>query len=330
MVAATPLYLDAKAVQSSLSDEEVYEIVSRTLRQLNSADVVNGPIAEFGISLDGDHLHMGSISACLLPSSAAGLKWFVLPGKNRVRSLPRVPATILICDAKTGLLDGVLDATQLTCDRTAAMAVAAAFACARRPLKNVAVIGAGHIGRGLVKFSAMTQSIDHITLGSLTESSARYACELVASSVPPNLILRATADICLAVRDADVVFTATSTPKNSDLVRARWLKDDAIVCSLGSRREVDIDLIASAWIVVDDPDGARMRSRNFREGGVGWGRIAGHVGSLMSGHLRLPEYQTKIYLYLGGLGVLDVALGVRALANSRRKGLGIPLEPSVL
>ncbi|MCK1663530.1 NAD(P)-binding domain-containing protein [Bradyrhizobium sp. 153] len=329
-MAATPLYLNASAVRACLSDEEVYEIVSSTLRQLNTGPVVKGPKAGFSVEIDGETYYMGSLAGCVLSSSAAGLKWFVVPGKNRPRNLPRVPATILICDAKTGLLDGVLDATQLTCDRTAAMAVAAAFACGQRPLKSAAVIGAGHIGRALVKFLAATQALDHIAVGARTESSAREVCEHVASSLSRDVGLWATSDVREAVRDADAVFTATAASEDSDLVRTKWLKGDAIVCSLGSRREVDLDLLTQAWIVADEPENVQMRSSNFREGGVAWGRIAGDVGSLMSGQLRLPEKQTKIYLALGGLGVLDVALGARALSNSRLKGLGIPLEPSGL
>ncbi|KWV49469.1 hypothetical protein AS156_15975 [Bradyrhizobium macuxiense] len=327
MATATPLYLNAKTVQSCLSDKEIYEIVSRMLRQLNTADVIKGPKAGFGVSVEGDHLYMGSLSGCILSDSSAGLKWFVVPSANWSRNAPRVPATILICNAKTGLLEGVLDATQLTCDRTAAMAIAAAFACARRPLTNAAVIGAGHIGRALVRLLAATQAIDCIAVGSRTESSSRDACDRVASSVRGNLNLYATADIHQAVRDADVIFTATSGPDDGNVVRTEWLREDAIVCSLGSRREVDFDLIAGAWIVVDDPEGMKARSSHFREGGAGWGRIATDVGNLMSGEIHVPENEGRVLLLLGGLGVLDVALGARALVNSRLKGLGIPLEP---
>ncbi|WP_194473293.1 saccharopine dehydrogenase NADP-binding domain-containing protein [Bradyrhizobium sp. CCBAU 51753] len=326
MSRATTLYLNARTVQSCLSDEEVYEIVSQTLREMNTAHVVRGPKSGFGVDIDGDHLHMGSVAGCVLSSSAAGLKWFVMTGNNRARDLPRALATLVISDAKTGSLEGVLDATQLTCDRTAAMGIAAAFACARRQLRNVAVIGAGHVGRGLVKLLAVTQPVDRIAVWARTESSAQAACEHAAASLPRGLSLFATSDIPSAVRDADVVFTATAAPEAADLVHAEWLKQDAIVCTLGSPGDVDIQLISQAWIVVDDPDGVRMRNSRFREGGAAWGRIAGDLGSLMSGQLRLPECKTRIHLTLAGLGVLDVALGARALANARLKSLGVPLE----
>ncbi|WP_352623995.1 hypothetical protein [Mesorhizobium sp. M0578] len=57
-------------------------------------------------------------------SSAAGIKWLTVSGKNPSRNLPRVPTAIPVCDSETGLLDGVSDGTQLIAERTAAMAVA--------------------------------------------------------------------------------------------------------------------------------------------------------------------------------------------------------------
>jgi ornithine cyclodeaminase/alanine dehydrogenase-like protein (mu-crystallin family) len=159
MPPTVPLYLSARTVQACLTDREIYEVVVETCRGLSTGLVLKGPKSGFGVDIDRNHLHMGSASGCVLSSSATGIKWFTVSDRNPSVNLPRVPATTLVCDAETGLLDGVLDATQLTSERTAAMAVAAALACIRRPLKDAAVIGAGAIGRALVKFLAATQPV---------------------------------------------------------------------------------------------------------------------------------------------------------------------------
>jgi ornithine cyclodeaminase len=292
---------------------------------LTTGRVINGPKSGFGVDIDGSHLHMGSVSGYVLSNSVTGIKWFTVSEKNPSLNLPRVPATILVCEAETGLLDGVLDGTQLTSERTAAMAVAAASACHGRPLKDAAVVGAGAIGRALVKFLVATQPIQRITVASRSEASARHACE-AAASLQSNVTLCATADVQEGVRDADVVFTATGVVEDADIVRATWLRDDAIVCSLGSCREVDLEIISRAWIIVDDVQGVKLRRSDFREGGAGWNRIAGDIGSVMSGQLRPPQRPGKTHLILVGLGALDVALGARALSNARRMGLGVALE----
>lgn len=320
------LYLNAATVQACLSDKDIFEIVSQALREVDSPHVVRGPKSGFGLDIGDDHLHMGSVSGCILSRSAAGIKWFTVADRNPSRNLPRVPATILVCNAETGELEGILDATQLTSERTAAAAVAAVAACSRRPLKSVAVIGAGAIGRSLVKFLATTQPVERIVVASRNEASAQLACD-IGASLRPDLSLHATSDVRTAVEGVDVVITATGVTEDSDIVRLEWLREDAVVCSLGSRREVDLEVLAQALIIVDDIDGVVLRRSDFREGGVGWNRIAADVGALMSGKYRLPAETGRVHLILAGLGVLDVALGSCAISNARRAGLGVRLEP---
>ncbi|WP_439406553.1 NAD(P)-binding domain-containing protein [Bradyrhizobium sp. DASA03076] len=326
MASRTPLYLSAAAVKACLPAVEVYEVVTQTLRDLTTGGVVKGPKTGFGVDVNGEHLHMGSVCGYVRSGPVAGIKWFTVSSKNPSRNLPRCPTPILVCDGQTGLLDGVLDGTQLTSDRTAAMAIVAASACSKRPLRQAAVVGAGAVGHALVKFLATIETVDRIAVASQRETSARHACDAGAASPRREVRFLATSDVQRAVHDADVVFTATGLSKDSDLVRAAWLKQDAIVCSLGSCREVDLELISQAWIVVDDPDGVKLRRSDFREGGAGYDRIAGDTGSVLSGQLHLPQELTRIHLILVGLGVLDVALGARAIQNARLMGLGVPLE----
>ncbi|MGY2803853.1 NAD(P)-binding domain-containing protein [Bradyrhizobium sp. USDA 4506] len=324
----TPLYLNSAAVQRCLTDEEIYDIVSRTLRQSSDPNLIKSVKSGFGVHIDCDHLHMGNVSACVLSCSVAGTKWFVVSPNNASRGLDRVQASILVSDAVTGVLQGIIDGNWLTSQRTAAMAVAAVAACGRHPISSAAVIGAGAVGRALVKFLVATQLVNRVTVSSLNATSAHHACESATECLRRDVTLCADSDVRRAVRDADVVFTATGVSRDTDIVRARWLKDSAIVCSVGSHREVDRELISQSWIVADDVDGVRMRRGDFREGGAGWNRIEGEVGRLISGQLQLPAAPKKIHLVLVGLGALDVALGARAVANARSRGLGLHLDSS--
>ncbi|MET4262421.1 ornithine cyclodeaminase [Bradyrhizobium sp. S3.12.5] len=322
---AIPLYLSAANVRSCLPDDEIFEVVDRTMRGMATDDVVLGPTEVFAVEQDGARSRVGSMAGCVVSESAAGLKLFFVPGKERPPDVPHVPATIIVCDSKTGLLDGVMDATFLTADRTAAMGVAAALACVRRPLRKAIIVGAGHIGRAAAKFLADTKTVESVTVASRTESSATEVCKFLANLLTRPVALRSTTDVRQAVRDADVVVTATSIPNDADLVCAQWLKEDAIVCSLGSYREVDLELISTAWLVVHDVEHVGLRRSDMREGGAGRDRVVGDVASLMAGRLPLPDDKTRIHVIVGSIGALDVALGARALANARRMKLGVSL-----
>ncbi|MGY4353053.1 ornithine cyclodeaminase/alanine dehydrogenase-like protein (mu-crystallin family) [Bradyrhizobium sp. GM7.3] len=100
---AIPLYLNSATVQQCLTDDEIYDVVSRTLRESSNPELIRGGKSDFGVDIDGDHLHMGNVSACVLSGSVAGTKWFVVSPSNASRNLERVQASILICDAATGV-----------------------------------------------------------------------------------------------------------------------------------------------------------------------------------------------------------------------------------
>lgn len=69
-------------------------------------------------------------------------------------------------------------------------------------------------------------------MASPKKSYARLACEINATSFRKNLTLFATAAVEHAVRDVDAVFTATSVREDMNVVRSKWLRDDAITCSI--------------------------------------------------------------------------------------------------
>ncbi|MGY4257825.1 ornithine cyclodeaminase/alanine dehydrogenase-like protein (mu-crystallin family) [Bradyrhizobium sp. USDA 4516] len=317
------LYLDADDVEDCLNDREILEIVEETMRGAGGSGAQNGPKAGFGLDVEGGRLHFGSVSGLSEPGGAAGVKWFTVADNNPSLGFPRVPAYILLTDAQTGLLKGVLDGTRLTPVRTAAMALVGVNACRARP-QTVTIIGAGAIGFSLLRLLAQQARVERIRIVARQESAARDACAYVRRSVRSACVLEPCTNAEDAVHGADVVFTATAVPVDSDLVRAAWLKPDAVVCSLGSRREVDHDLIRTAWIALDDPDGVAMRRPDFREGGVGAARGAAKLCDIVGGRVAVPKIG-RVFLIIGGLGVIDVALGARALRNAELRAKGIQL-----
>jgi hypothetical protein len=97
---------------------------------------------------------MGGAPAGLPDVGVAGIKWFATCADNTRRGLPRVPATIVLCDSRTGLLRGIVDATALTAWRTAALATAAIGPCVSKPVGKAAVIRLGAIGQVLAHYLA--------------------------------------------------------------------------------------------------------------------------------------------------------------------------------
>ncbi|UVO30443.1 saccharopine dehydrogenase NADP-binding domain-containing protein [Bradyrhizobium arachidis] len=323
-----PTYLDENAVRESLTDDEVYEIVQSTLRALHEGTAIPGPKAGFGVQVGGDNRYIGTVSGCILASNAAGVKWFMTSDRSANRGLPRVPATILICDARTGQLAGVLDATRLTSLRTAAMAVACSLQVSKtQVLPKVAIIGAGTVGTEVARYFAQSGRVARIAVAARSAAAVHRASTAIQAVANERVQVQGTIDVRAAVSDAEIVVTATSVPNDMTLVEHQWLSPDAIICTLGSHREIDLQIIhEAAHILVDDPDGSQRRGNlagELKSGVIAIDRLS-NVGELMANRWR-PTRPGRVLLALVGIGVLDVALGAQALANARGNGRGLPL-----
>jgi ornithine cyclodeaminase/alanine dehydrogenase-like protein (mu-crystallin family) len=89
-----------------------------------------------------------------MPALGAGhalLKWVTSFPGNPARGLPTVTGLVLVSDAETGMLQGVLDAAAVTALRTGAAAVLAAETLGRPGAATAAVVGAGVNGRAALE-----------------------------------------------------------------------------------------------------------------------------------------------------------------------------------
>ena len=188
------------------------------------------------------------------------------------------------------------------------------------------VIGAGAIGREVINFLCATRQIENVYVSSFSHSSALSACEAAGRLVKGKVKLHPMPGPQEAVRDADVIIMATGLSEDTDVVRAEWLKEDAFICTLGTHREVDLDLLASATIVVDDEDGVRLRKKDFREGGVARARVAASLADVVGGRVDLRRRSGRVNLVLIGMGALDVALAASTLRKAREMGEGLMLR----
>jgi ornithine cyclodeaminase/alanine dehydrogenase-like protein (mu-crystallin family) len=329
--ALRPIYLSGAAARRCLPDDDIFRVVHETLDKVSKGGAINGPKAGFSVQRGEDHVHMGCVSGCVPDSDCGGVKWFTASHTNASHGLPRVPATLLLCDSATGLLKGVIDATDLTPRRTAAAAVAVTAKASGASARKAAVVGAGLVGRGLVHFLLHNTAVDEVVVASRHLDGAQRACREAAATSIAATRLRAVAGIEEAVRDADWVFTATGVPEGCSLVLAQWLKSGAVVCTLGSYREIEPAIAQNAArIVVDDPDGVRSRgglASEIRTGRFDATRLS-TVTDLMRGPPPPKRGESRpTLIVMVGMGVLDVALGAYALVAANRLGLGVRLAP---
>ncbi len=319
-----PIYISDSEAERLLDRPSVLRVVERALKALSEKQMVNGTKGGFSLKDEDGQRHMGAISGCDIAAGIAGVKWFAACAGNPSRGLPRVPATILLCDSVTGRLRGIIDATSLTAVRTSALAIAAIRACVRRPLKKAAIVGFGPIGRGIVEYMLTSVAAEEIVIVSGRREAAGF---VEAAQAASDARLSASGRPDEAVRGADLVITATGLSANTPLIEAGWLAPGATVCALGSYQEIDDETISAAdRIFVDNWDAARQRGNlaaMIASGALPQERIHGSVADLVAGKvIGRSSADERVLIVLVGLGALDIALGAALLKRARQRGVG--------
>ena len=136
-----------------------------------------------------------------------------------------------------------------------------------------------------------------------------------------------------AVRDADVVVTATSAPE--PILAYEWLKEGVHVNAAGSSipttRELDTATMVAASLFVDRRESTLNEAGDYlfpmREGAFGPEHIRGEIGELLIGTAqgRTSDSELTVFKSLG-LAVEDLAAAEHVLRRAEAEGVGAVVD----
>lgn len=266
-----------------------------------------------------------------MQTDIAGLKLATIAPGNAALGLPIVMATMLLIDDQTGAPMCMLDGSSLTAIRTGASAGLAAGHLARTDARTAAVIGTG------VQAKTMLQAVCHVrrvkdirAYDIRADQAAAFADEMKTRLKIPVRVSGSAQD---AVRGADMVLCATTSTE--PVVQLDWLEEGTFVAGIGSykpnMRELDVDLLRAAKVVVDTRDGALVEAGDFaipiERGLYAPDMVHAEMSELVCGSKTGREDERELTVYKAvGHGALDLAAAGIALAEARRLGLGLEIE----
>ncbi|MFZ8997679.1 MAG: ornithine cyclodeaminase family protein [Ilumatobacteraceae bacterium] len=202
-----------------------------------------------------------------------------VPG-NAERGEPVIRAAYLAFDPLNGTLSAVIDGEALTARRTAALSALAGRWTIRPDARRLLVIGTGQLAVPLVEAHRALHPFDHVEVWGRTPSRAAAVAAASGAS--------AVTDLELAVRDADVIVTATAAAE--PLVRGAWVQPGTHVSLIGSYQpsmcEADADLILTATVFADTRPGALLAGelhRPIAEGHCDESVIVAELADLVAG-----------------------------------------------
>ena len=174
---------------------------------------------------------------------------------NPSRGLPMISGFYVLCDAETGRLIALMDATFLTGIRTAAASAVATKYLARADAKVLGVIGTGVQGQFHVDAIRAVRPIEEIVVFNRTVERGRAFVEDLESRGISCRLMDTAAD-CAAEADVLAVCTSSRTPLfDGELVRP-GTHVNAVGVFTPDSQELDAALIRRARVFVDTYEGA--------------------------------------------------------------------------
>ncbi len=287
---SNPLYLDEEQVRRHLSMQALIPAMEKALIDFSAGKVIQ-PVRSV-IAVDPPGGFFGMMPAL---SDGLGLKIVTFYPPNAQRGIPTHMATIFLVDPETGTPLAVMDGRLITEMRTAAVSAAATKLLASPDAKVLAILGSGVQARSHVEALGLVRNFEETRVWSATAAHAeKFANEIGAKAMPAEV----------AVRDADVVVTATSS--RMSILRGAWLKPGSHVNAVGACRpdwrELDDDAMRNV-VFVDSREGAMKESGDVILSGA---KIYAEIGEALAGKIPSRANETTIFKSLG-MAVEDIS-----------------------
>jgi ornithine cyclodeaminase/alanine dehydrogenase-like protein (mu-crystallin family) len=259
------------------------------------------------------------------PQAAYGLKVVCIFPQNPARGIDAHQGGVLLFDGETGAPRALLDASAVTEIRTAAVSAVATRLLAREDADELAILGSGVQARSHLEAMAKVRPFTRARVWSRTaDRAAAFAAE--ASAPFP---VEAVASAEEAVRDADVVVTATSS--REPIVERAWLAPGAHVNAVGSSiptaRELDADTVAAASLFADARESMLNEGGDYlfavREAGIGPDHIRAELGEILVGEREGRRSADELTVFKSlGLAAEDLAAAELVYGRARETGRG--------
>jgi thiomorpholine-carboxylate dehydrogenase len=292
--AAVVRYLDEESVRAVLEWDPLIAAMEPALAAFSSGQVIQ-PVRNM-LTIEEGKRYLGIMPA--VTHHAMGLKLVSFYPGNAGSGVPTHLGIILLARPDTGEPLAVMDGRLITEMRTAAVSAAVTKHLASPEGHVLALLGSGVQATAHLEALSRVRRFDDIRVWSRTGESARRFAE--------EHRVRAMPDVETAVRDADVIVTATNA--SEPFLQGSWLKRGALVNAVGSPRptwrELDDEVMTTGILVVDSREAVLKESGDVI---LSKAPIYAEIGEIFAGTKPKPPMGRTIVFKSVGIAVEDIA-----------------------
>ena len=305
------LILDGEQIRELLPMQDCIELMADALAAL-ARDEIFQPLRTIIRPPQARGL-LGLMSAYRTGEQGAfGLKAITVFPENPAHGKDAHQGAVTLFSRETGELLALMNASEITAIRTAAVSAVATRLLAREDAETLGIIGAGVQARTHLAALALVRPIKNARI---VARNFEHAVELVREMQPkfsfPLEPVRTNEE---AVRSAGLIVTATSSLE--PVINKDWISAGAHINAIGTHspntREIDSGTMGVARIFVDRRESALNESGDYllaaKEGVVTPESIIAEIGELLIGSKSGRTSPNEITLFKSlGLAIEDVA-----------------------
>jgi N-[(2S)-2-amino-2-carboxyethyl]-L-glutamate dehydrogenase len=260
--------------------------------------------------------------------AAVGIKWVASKHDNpSARGIPRASALIVLNDPDTYRPVALLEGTEISAMRTAAVTVAAARRLARPGFSTLGLVGCGVIGQAHV--GALLAAFPQIERISLYDTDRPAAQRLADSAARPGVRCTVSDSAHATVNASELVVTATVT--DAPYIEADWLAPGAFLSNVSIMDVSKEAHLRVDKLVIDDWDQSNREGKILHqlteEGRISRADVHAELGEILIGDKPGRESaDERILLSPMGMAIEDIACAEAIYRRALETGAGTWLE----
>ncbi|MCB9433495.1 MAG: ornithine cyclodeaminase family protein [Ardenticatenaceae bacterium] len=254
----------------------------------------------------------------------------VMPG-NHGTPYDSHQGTVMLFEKVNGRLLTIMDASEITAIRTAAVSGLATRLLARDDAHDLAILGTGVQGRSHLAAMLAVRPIDRVRVWSRNaEGLANYAAWAKKTH---GVEVEIMGDVQTAVSGADLICTTTAAP--TPILYGEWLAPGVHINAAGSSvkhtRELDTATVVMSRLFVDRRESTVNEAGDFlfpkQEGAVDDDHIVAEIGELLMGEKNGRQTGDDITLFKSlGLAIEDIGAAHHIYEKAIAQGKGTWVE----
>ncbi len=279
-------------------------------------------------------------SGNLMDSGAYGLKLISYNENNSQNGLPKVNATALVCNDKTGEPLAILNAGPITSYRTGAAAAIGAKYLAKKDSKNLLIVGTGNVAKYATAATLfLIPSIKNVYLynsrrlidnNELLLFKKEVQILLKESGKETDAVYNLVDNISRTTSICDIIITAT--PSDKALIDDNWVTPGTHFSCMGAgmpgKQEIDEKIFDRARIFADD----EVQCLKYGEAQCAYNKklinkFEADIGVviLQKAEGRISEKDITIFDSTG-LFIQDLSTAIELVNESNEKKIGVEIE----